>query len=338
MDVQRPIPCEGMRHAHFLLAAAAAMALLGPASPAHASHVQCGATITTDTRLDSDVVCPANQSTGITIGANDVTLQLAGFTITGDGTYGVRAGSGLVELSRIEIRGGTIDGFFFGVDASASDSLAAGLKVTADAAGIYMRGTRNTVLLSDVTVSTASLEAGAIVAFGNDSHITRNAVRGLASYGIRVSSGFTNTNFNNSRIAVNTVECAGPGSGIGIQAYHYESFAVIAQNRVTRCFRGIEALAATDFPGGVRVRRNTVTANGSGIGVSDPAGLIWRNTANGNTGNGIGIGQPGNTVQENAANDNGGIGINAPAGTTDGGGNTASGNGTANCVNVSCGP
>jgi parallel beta-helix repeat protein len=50
---------------------------------AWASHVNCGATITTDTTLDSDLVnCPNN---GIVIGADDITLDLNGHTIDGDG-------------------------------------------------------------------------------------------------------------------------------------------------------------------------------------------------------------------------------------------------------------
>jgi parallel beta-helix repeat protein len=48
-----------------------------------ASHVSCGAVITTDTTLDSDLVdCPNN---GVVIGADDVTLDLNGHTIAGDG-------------------------------------------------------------------------------------------------------------------------------------------------------------------------------------------------------------------------------------------------------------
>src|SRR5918996_2155351 len=50
---------------------------------AWASHVNCGDTITTDTTLDSDLLsCPNN---GIAIGADDITIDLNGHTITGDG-------------------------------------------------------------------------------------------------------------------------------------------------------------------------------------------------------------------------------------------------------------
>ena len=50
---------------------------------AWASHVTCGATITTNTTLDGDLVnCPNN---GIVIGADNITLDMNGHTIDGDG-------------------------------------------------------------------------------------------------------------------------------------------------------------------------------------------------------------------------------------------------------------
>ena len=63
-------------------AATAAIAVGGgPASPA--SSIGCGDTITADTTLDSDLLnCPSN---GIVIGADDITLDLNGHTVAGDG-------------------------------------------------------------------------------------------------------------------------------------------------------------------------------------------------------------------------------------------------------------
>jgi parallel beta-helix repeat protein len=51
---------------------------------AAAKHVSCGSTISTDTTLDADLVdCPNN---GIVIGADGITLNLNGHSISGDGT------------------------------------------------------------------------------------------------------------------------------------------------------------------------------------------------------------------------------------------------------------
>jgi large repetitive protein len=70
-----------------LMAVVVVFAVAGPAiiggSRAQATHVTCGATITVDTTLDSDLVdCPNN---GIVIGADDITLDLNGHMIEGDG-------------------------------------------------------------------------------------------------------------------------------------------------------------------------------------------------------------------------------------------------------------
>jgi large repetitive protein len=65
----------------FALAVVGAMLLGG--GRASASHVGCGDKITTDTRLDDDLVDCRNN--GIVIGADNVTLNLNGHTIDGDG-------------------------------------------------------------------------------------------------------------------------------------------------------------------------------------------------------------------------------------------------------------
>jgi Right handed beta helix region len=69
------------------------------ANQASASHVSCGDEITTDTTLDSDLVdCPNN---GIVIGADDITLDLNGHRIDGDGTE--FAGCGKEELCDVGV-------------------------------------------------------------------------------------------------------------------------------------------------------------------------------------------------------------------------------------------
>jgi nitrous oxidase accessory protein NosD len=76
------------------------------ASQASASHVSCGDTITADTTLDSDLVdCPNN---GIVIGADDITLDLNGHLIDGDGT--LFAGCGKDELCDVGVANDGHDG------------------------------------------------------------------------------------------------------------------------------------------------------------------------------------------------------------------------------------
>lgn len=90
---------------------------LFPGEVVHASHVECGEVITTDTVLDSDLTCPAE---GIVIGADNITLDLNGHTLTGPGLTcspicpgvdGVR-----VDVhTGVTIKNGYIAGFVFGV-------------------------------------------------------------------------------------------------------------------------------------------------------------------------------------------------------------------------------
>lgn len=66
-----------------LTAAVLSLALAPGAQGAKAVHVNCGETITANTRLANDLTnCPGN---GIIIGADDITLDLNGHTIDGDG-------------------------------------------------------------------------------------------------------------------------------------------------------------------------------------------------------------------------------------------------------------
>ena len=102
------------------MAIAAALAV-GPASAqAQSSNITCGATVTTDTKLTSDLLnCPDN---GLVIGADDITLDLNGHTIRGDGV-GSCPGDAVCDVgianatghNDVTIKGGAVQGFDVGV-------------------------------------------------------------------------------------------------------------------------------------------------------------------------------------------------------------------------------
>jgi parallel beta-helix repeat protein len=110
------------------LAATAAIVILGVTvflsigiGSAESSHVSCGATITADTTLDSDLVgCPNN---GIVIGADGITLDLNGHAIAGDGerfencARGEVCDAGVLSEGRdgVTVRDGSVSRFAFGV-------------------------------------------------------------------------------------------------------------------------------------------------------------------------------------------------------------------------------
>ena len=73
--------------------------------------VACGATILADLRLEHDLTCPGD---AITVGANDVTIDLNGHAITGPGP-GSGIGITVRQRSGVSIKGGTISGFATGI-------------------------------------------------------------------------------------------------------------------------------------------------------------------------------------------------------------------------------
>ncbi len=93
------------------------------ANQAQATHVGCGDTIFVDTTLDSDLTC---SGTALTIGADGITLDLNGHTITGSSTPCAPCppedGIAVVGRTGVTVGGGTVTGFVFGVRLVGSDS------------------------------------------------------------------------------------------------------------------------------------------------------------------------------------------------------------------------
>jgi large repetitive protein len=166
------------------LAVAGAMALGG--GRALASHVSCGDTITADTTLDSDLVdCPNN---GIVIGANNVTLDLNGHTVDGDGELvdacprnefcdvGVLSEGN----NRITIKGGQVKEFALGVgvfDSQHADLRQLTVSKNIDLGIVLAEAERSEVRTSSVMANGLHTdEAGLGVFFSNHVKIRRNSI------------------------------------------------------------------------------------------------------------------------------------------------------------------
>lgn len=76
------------------------------------AEISCGQTITEDTILTEDLVCPPDTEYALIIGASNITLDLGGHTVSG---YIPRAGVFAIGQEGITIRNGTLDGFQVGV-------------------------------------------------------------------------------------------------------------------------------------------------------------------------------------------------------------------------------
>src|SRR5215211_2870896 len=141
----------------------AGMMVLG-GGRARASHVDCGETITADMTLDSDLInCPAH---GIVIGADDITLDLNGHTVDGDGGEDDFGDFGIDNMDGhdgVTIEGGSIRQFGEGVEMDgARDNIVRDLATSHQLhAGIFVLGS------SDVRIeknSVFSYAAGIVLA------------------------------------------------------------------------------------------------------------------------------------------------------------------------------
>jgi parallel beta-helix repeat protein len=182
-----------LKHAGMLCAALVMAAFLVPGrGQAQASEVSCGATITTNTRLDSDVTnCPSN---GIVIGADNITLDLDGHTVGGDG---VPAGScfeeGVCDLgisnsaghAGVTIKGGAVRGFDVGISVGGSENRIQGV-ASANNSTFGMIVGDSTRSRIDHNSSTDDGVSGILMFDSSDTRIDHNSVAGTTGYAMPV--------------------------------------------------------------------------------------------------------------------------------------------------------
>jgi hypothetical protein len=82
------------------------LALVAPTVAA--AQVSCGQVVTQSATLDADLVCSG--SSGLVIGADGITIDLNGHTISGSLTIG-GVGIDLADHDMVTVRNGTLDGF-----------------------------------------------------------------------------------------------------------------------------------------------------------------------------------------------------------------------------------
>lgn len=302
--------------------------LLLPAQTALAGHVGCGSVITTDTMLDSDVVCEGETYgvTAIVIAADGVTLDLAGHTVSGERAYDDSSNGVATDGTRagVTVRGGTVIGFGAGLDLAASNSVIERLRIR-DNGGVALQidGDRNSVRRTDVH---HTAETG-IYVVGTGAVLERNRVRGMLACMWVVG--------DRTRMVHNLLaDCYAAGLMSGYTAATFERNTVIGN--------------ASGFyvsGEGAVVRQNAFSRNAAGgLTVIDPRAIVDRNIAseNGfesdsNPQGGIEVFTAGTVVSRNRADLNADYGIYAVPGVVDGGGNRARGNGNPlQCLNVAC--
>jgi parallel beta-helix repeat protein len=309
-------------------------------APASAEHVQCGDTITQSTTLDSDLVCPGD---ALRIGADDVTLDLAGHEIRGPGTASGAVAVHNQGFNDMTVTNGRITDYSTAVRAKDSTR------------GHISDLTLNTVVVSlqradGYVVWRNVLSAGSIFLQDADSNLVRN--NRLDEGRIQIIQGQHNV-LDRNRVSVPTTSATFAISIVG--AHH----TVVSRNKVQGGgFSGIEVFASST---NTVVERNVVSGAGVGIWLSSAGQstisnnhvsdstedgirvafsrdtILEGNLSRRNGDDGIDVDSVPTTVTRNTANRNGDLGIEAVPGVIDGGGNKAHGNGNpAQCVNVSC--
>jgi parallel beta-helix repeat protein len=232
-----------------------------------ASHVSCGQTITTDTKLDSDLVnCPNN---GIVIGADNITLDLNGHVIDGDGTEfsacptDEPCDTGVVDLghSGVTIKGGTVREFGLGaLVVGATDSRVTGLALSNNLfLGLIVADSSRSEI-DRIAASKNGLttdQAGIGVFDSRELVITRNAVFENGDIGMFI------VGLDDSRFEANSLS-SNPEAGVILEGSGNE----VTHNRVSD---GQDALIV--FGDANTVARNWLSGTGTcpgecGLGVS----------------------------------------------------------------------
>jgi parallel beta-helix repeat protein len=242
-------------------------------SPALATTLTCGATITRDTTLHADLTnCPGD---GLVIGADDITLDLNGHTIAGDATPGTdpnRPDRGIrLEGHRgVTIKRGAVQDFDanVGLDAASGNHIRALTLLRAAGRGIDAENGSDDNVIEDNTSAHNGRSGFALL------ESDRNLVRG-------------NTAFDNG------------GNGVAVRAGTRNQ---IEHNRFANNLFGDIALFAGASDN--RVIDNTASGGSEeGVQIDGDRNLISGNRMANLTGDGIGINGDDNLITSNQITD-----------------------------------
>ena len=302
-----------------ILAAVTTGALCVLPAGAVAAPLTCGATITSDVRLDADLDCSFAE---IPISANRVTLDLNGHILIGrivvDGH------------DRVTIRNGTLTAI------TLRDSHRSRL------VNLTLPGGDGHVELIDSSRNVIKgISVGGIAGGISLTRSDRNLIRRSFMFGIQ--GGGLSGDVESDRNEIRNNRAVGAIGGIGIAVGGSRN--IIAGNTASGDApfgSGLPAEGILLFGGDRNVLAgNDVVSDTDGILVKAAASrtIVARNTANGSGDDGIDVESARTTLWRNKANRNGDLGIEAVPGVHDAGGNRATGNGNPlQCLNVACRP
>ncbi|MGI9020825.1 MAG: right-handed parallel beta-helix repeat-containing protein [Solirubrobacterales bacterium] len=318
-----------------------------------AAAIGCGASVKHDVVLHEDLSCSG--SDGLVVTRDDVTVDLNGHEIRGDGSgRGIATAAGSTFSGHLRITsskaGGTIREFNKGIELiGAAHSTVEKARLESNGTGIEIRpedrnkdivvrgvkvlGSSGTgldaFLGSNLTVRESRFvgnESGISLGYFDESILKENVV--LASGGAGVTVGVS----DGVEIASNSIFGTG---GIGIDATQVDGTGLtVTDNDVRHTHATGIALDAQEGP--FSIRKNRVRdASGHGVEVTGvESGQVRLNNVAYSFGDGIRVLDTQAVVAQNAATENRGVGIRSQG--IDGQGNYASGNGDEDCLGVEC--
>jgi parallel beta-helix repeat protein len=346
---------------------ACATLLLVASADRAAAQPACGDTLTASTTLTADLACTG---TGLKVGADKITIDLGGFTLSGDngeGDLGIDNGLG---FDGVTIKNGTISSFDEGISigGNAQKNVVTGVRIefcSHDAIDLndsdLGKVTKCTILNNDNGVQMGADATGNV--------LEKSVIIGHADAGTEVQgtgnvvqkNQFTANNnavrlLNGpNRVVGNTVEISdgdgivvdgGSGSevskntvigstGDGMQVRNAAATLVTKNTLTGNGEIGVNLLGTSDD---ATVSKNTVRGNRVyGMIIEDATNVrVQGNTVTGSRSTGIFIVSPTTVVSKNEATANLGFGIRVSTTAIDGGGNEAKNNGDGECDGVVC--
>lgn len=257
--------------------------------------------------LTGDRIC---SGVGIQVDADDVTIDLMGFTLSGPGSE-MDNGVNMSERKNVEVRNGTIRNFYNGI--YESSSAGKGLRVIGVRSianilhGVYLNSTEN--LIKNCRVSENGISAGSDI-YGiftsNGAEVSGNNVSDNGNsaaakvYGIYAAGG--------ARVTGNTVYDNGDGGNSIVYGISTGNSVVVLDNTVYQNgFGANNAVYGIKAGGGNTVSKNTVRFNGRnspevvwGI-FADDGSTVVNNTSANNGYNGSGTVVYGIAVNEGSS-------------------------------------
>ena len=248
-----------------------AAAVISPLRPVAARVPQCGATIFADVTLDDDLVCAA---TAIVVGADGVTVDLNGHSVTGSGV-----GEGVLVSGRtaITVKNGTIANFESGVRIlDSADVTIKDVTLTANTDGV-------------------DCAAGCISSTFKDSEFSGNRARGVMLRGLSNEITVKDNRFTGNRVGVLLFGCSGCTVKDNVVSYSLLAgvrFSVTAtdnhvkDNTVSGSPAGIEFLITpTGSAIGNAITGNSLSTNACGLKGPLSGNVVRKNTFSGNVAN-----------------------------------------------------